>query len=160
MTAWEATSFRQWICSVSVGDIINLLFAFGTIAVAVLAYRIQRAQIRYSQMQTVITKRLASIESKRFKNEQYTLRKDLLISIMLKSAHSLIDTEFNGEKANHDLEIYKEKLPEMFSEDVCKMLQLIEERKISSDPQRQEDLMDEAITLWLAISENQDHHIK
>jgi hypothetical protein len=160
MTALEATSFWQWICSISVGDIINLLFASGTIAVAVLAFNIQKAQIRYSQMQTVITKRLASIELKRFNHEQYILRRELLLSIMLKSAHYLLDTELKNEKKNNELEIYKEKLPDMFSEDVCKLLKLVEERKLSNDAQRRDELLDEAITLWTSIFEDQDHHIK
>lgn len=44
MTAWEATSFWQWMCSVSVGDIINLLFAVGTISMAVLTFILLRRQ--------------------------------------------------------------------------------------------------------------------
>ncbi len=44
MTVWEATSFKQWICSVSVGDIINLFFALGTVSMAVLTFILLKRQ--------------------------------------------------------------------------------------------------------------------
>ena len=51
MTAWEATSFYQWICSVSVGDIINLFFALGTISMAVLTFVLLRRQTQIIETQ-------------------------------------------------------------------------------------------------------------
>lgn len=82
MTAWEATSFQQWICSVSVGDIINLLFALGTIFIAAMAYKIQKTQVKLMKDQTMSSLVLADIARRDKESNDTKLRASITRNIV------------------------------------------------------------------------------
>lgn len=82
MTAWEATSFYQWICSVSVGDIINLLLVGSTIFIAVMAYRIQKTQVSLMKDQTMSSLVLADIARRDKESSDQQLRATIIRDVV------------------------------------------------------------------------------
>lgn len=89
MTAWEATSFRQWVCSVSVGDIVNLLLALSTFWVAIMAYRIQKTQVKLLKDQTICSLVLTDIARRDKESNDTRLRASIIRKVVDIAGHTI-----------------------------------------------------------------------
>lgn len=126
MSAWEATSFFQWVCGIEVGGAINLLFAIVTVFIAGMAVLIQKDQKKTAQKQTDIMETLSRIEAHKFKREERTFKNKLFDSIL----HLTARVAFNAEDKNVSKErmefyaLHRKEVPDYFPDEVqvlCKL---------------------------------------
>ena len=151
MSAWEAYSFFQWLCGITVGDAINFLFALATVSVAVLAYRIQKSQTKYAELQTVIMHKLSEIEECKFKREEGVFKNKLFTAILHLTSRTFGDADHPAD--NKYIEFYalhRKEIPKLFPDEVQKLCELYE-KFYATKGEAQKKLKDNILAQWLLV---------